>query len=129
MSYPHLTAHPALPVPNASARSLQPAVLTLVLLSAIPTLITIAAGVAVLGFAMAVQPEGEDGYMMLFPILAVVALGLIAAAALLSGLLGGAFLSGLRRVAWYAAMPGAVQGLLAFLAGGLTGVPIMIAVN
>lgn len=126
MSYPHLTAHPALPIPNASARSLQPAVLTLVLLSAIPTLITIAAGVAVLAFAMTWQP-GDDS--LLLPFLGVAALGVLAAAALWSGLVGGAFLSGLRRVAWYAAMPGAVQGLLAFLAGGLTGVPIMIAVN
>lgn len=124
MSYPHLTAHPALPVPNTPTRSLQPAVLTLVLLSAIPTLITIAAGAAVFAFSMTWQPGDES---LLLPFLGIVALGLLAAAALMCGLVGGGILAGLRRFAWYAAMPGAVQGLLAFLAAGVLGTPIMFA--
>lgn len=70
---------------------------------------------------------GDDS--LLLPFLGIVALGLLAAAALMCGLVGGGILAGLRRFAWYAAMPGAVQGLLAFLAGGLTGVPIVIALH
>lgn len=94
-----------------------------VLLSAIPTLITIVAGVAVFAFSLTWQP-GDDS--LLLPFLGVVGLGVLAAGALWSGMIGWAILLGFRRVAGYAAMPGTVQGLLAFLAGGLTGVPIMI---
>lgn len=103
MSHPHLTPH--------------------------PTLVTIFAGVAVLAFAMAWQPEGEEGYALLLPLLGVAALGVLAAMAILSGLLGGGILAGLRRIDGYAAMPGFVQGLLAFLAGGVLGLPITIAMH
>lgn len=126
MSYPHSPPHPALPVPDSTARSLRPAVLTLISLSAIPTLVTIVAGVGVFAFAMTWQP-GDDS--LLLPFLAVIGLGVLAAAALWSGLIGWAILLGFRRVAWYAAMPGTVQGLLAFLAGGVLGLPITIAMH
>lgn len=129
MSYPHLTPHPPLLVAGPASRSLRPAVLTLISLSAIPTLVTIFAGAAVLAFAMAWQPEGEEGYALLLPLLGVAALGVLAAMAILSGLLGGGILAGLRQIDWYAAMPGFVQGLLAFLTGGVLGLPIMIAMH
>ncbi|WP_109505915.1 hypothetical protein [Nocardioides speluncae] len=129
MSQPHLAVHPPLHIADPNARSLRSAVLTLISLSAVPVLVTIATAMAVLGLAVAMQPEGEEGYILLLPILGVAALVLLAAAAVMSGLLGGALLAGLRRIAWYAAMPGFVQGLLAFLAGGVVGVPIMIAMH